>query len=171
VEDLPRAGEDPEVSLTTIAGIDNRMRRRFRGNKKMPKIGYGSDNATKFFLPNGLKKFVVHNAKDLDVLLMNNRTFCGEIAHNVSSRVSPPLLRKEPKSSSAPSRFASSSPTLAAKSEPRRRSRTPDVTLFKYKILRQYPAMEGRSITIYGMNSNVDAWLGCRRYARHKDKS
>jgi ribosomal protein L32E len=63
------------------------MRRRFRGNKKMPKIGYGSDNATKFFLPNGLKKFVVHNAKDLDVLLMNNRTFCGEIAHNVSSRV------------------------------------------------------------------------------------
>lgn len=63
------------------------MRRRFRGNKKMPKIGYGSDNATKFFLPNGLKKFVVHNAQDLNVLLMNNRTFCGEIAHNVSSRV------------------------------------------------------------------------------------
>ncbi len=53
----------------------------------MPKIGYGSDNATKYYLPNGLKKFVVHNAKDLDVLLMNNRTFCGEIAHNVSSRV------------------------------------------------------------------------------------
>lgn len=53
----------------------------------MPKIGYGSDNTTKFFLPNGLKKFVVHNAKDLDVLLMNNRTFCGEIAHNVSARV------------------------------------------------------------------------------------
>jgi large subunit ribosomal protein L32e len=53
----------------------------------MPKIGYGSDNATKFFLPNGLKKFVVHNAEDLNVLLMNNRTFCAEIAHNVSSRV------------------------------------------------------------------------------------
>jgi large subunit ribosomal protein L32e len=53
----------------------------------MPKIGYGSDNATKFFLPNGLKKFVVHNAQDLNVLLMNNRTFCAEIAHNVSSRV------------------------------------------------------------------------------------
>lgn len=52
----------------------------------MPKIGYGSDNTTKFYLPNGLKKFVVHNVKDLDVLLMNNRTFCAEIAHNVSSR-------------------------------------------------------------------------------------
>lgn len=71
------------------------MRRRFRGNKKMPKIGYGSDNTTKFFLPNGLKKFVVHNTKDLDVLLMNNRTFCAEIAHNVSSRVLLPSPRKE----------------------------------------------------------------------------
>ncbi len=78
----------------THSGIDNRMRRRFRGNKKMPKIGYGSDNATKFYLPNGLKKFVVHNAADLNVLLMNNRTFCAEIAHNVSSRVLINLLQK-----------------------------------------------------------------------------
>ncbi len=52
----------------------------------MPKVGYGSDRTTKFYLPNGLKKFVVHNSKDLDVLLMNNRTFCGEIAHNVSAK-------------------------------------------------------------------------------------
>jgi large subunit ribosomal protein L32e len=62
------------------------MRRRFRGNKKMPKVGYGSDIKTKYYLPNGLKKFVVNNVKDLDVLLMNNRTFCAEIAHNVSAK-------------------------------------------------------------------------------------
>jgi len=62
----------------------------------MPKIGYGSDNTTKYYLPNGLKKFVVHNAKDLDVLLMNNRTFCAEIAHNVSSRVPWILVRNVP---------------------------------------------------------------------------
>ena len=68
-------------------GIDNRMRRKFRGNRPMPKIGYGSDSKTRYFLPNRLKKFVVRNIKDLDVLLMNNRTFCGEIAHNVSARV------------------------------------------------------------------------------------
>jgi large subunit ribosomal protein L32e len=53
----------------------------------MPKIGYGNDKKTRFHLPNGLRKFVVRNVSDLDVLLMNNRTFCAEIAHNVSARV------------------------------------------------------------------------------------
>ncbi len=52
----------------------------------MPKVGYGSDLKTKYYLPNGLKKFVVNNVKDLDVLLMNNRSFCAEIAHNVSAK-------------------------------------------------------------------------------------
>ena len=75
------------VHAFAIKGIDNRMRRRFRGNKKMPKIGYGSDRTTRYYLPNGLKKFIVKNVKDLDVLLMNNRTYCAEIAHNVSTRV------------------------------------------------------------------------------------
>jgi large subunit ribosomal protein L32e len=28
-------------------GIDNRMRRRFRGNKPMAKIGYGNDKSTR----------------------------------------------------------------------------------------------------------------------------
>ena len=60
----------------------------------MPKIGYGSDNTTKFYLPNGLKKFVVHNVADLNVLLMNNRTFCAEIAHNVSSRKRAQIVKR-----------------------------------------------------------------------------
>ncbi len=95
----------------------------------MPKIGYGSDNTTKFFLPNGLKKFVVHNVKDLDVLLMNNRTFCAEIAHNVSSRVLLLTLRKEPSLSSVPSRSVSRLPTLVERSEPKKRSKRHDVHL------------------------------------------
>jgi len=29
---------------------------------------------------------VVRNLAELELLLMNNRTFCGEIAHNLSAR-------------------------------------------------------------------------------------
>ena len=52
----------------------------------MPNIGYGSAKKTRHLLPNGFLKFVVHNVKDLDLLLMHNRKYCAEIAHNVSSR-------------------------------------------------------------------------------------
>ncbi|KAI8906878.1 ribosomal protein L32e [Gorgonomyces haynaldii] len=52
----------------------------------MPKIGYGSNKATRHLLPNGFKKFLVSNVQDLDLLLMHNRVFAAEIAHNVSSR-------------------------------------------------------------------------------------
>ncbi|KAI8495570.1 PREDICTED: 60S ribosomal protein L32-like [Branchiostoma belcheri] len=67
-------------------GIDNRVRRRFKGQYLMPNIGYGSAKKTRHLLPSGFKKFLVHNVTDLEVLLMQNRTFCAEIAHNVSSR-------------------------------------------------------------------------------------
>lgn len=67
-------------------GIDCRVRRRFRGNKKMPKCGYGSDKKTKFILPNGFKKMTITNLKDLEALFMNNRVFCGEICSNLSAR-------------------------------------------------------------------------------------
>ena len=37
-------------------------------------------------LPNGFYKFVVHNVKELEVLMMQNRKYAAAIAHNVSSR-------------------------------------------------------------------------------------
>src|SRR5690349_21033072 len=52
----------------------------------MPKIGYGSNSKTRHLLPNGFKKFLVNNVRDLELLLMHNRVFAAEIAHNVSSR-------------------------------------------------------------------------------------
>ena len=37
-------------------------------------------------MPSGHKAFLVHNVRDLDLLLMHNRTYAAEISHNVSSR-------------------------------------------------------------------------------------
>lgn len=37
-------------------------------------------------MPDGFKKFVIHNVKELEVLLMANKSYAAEIAHNVSSK-------------------------------------------------------------------------------------
>ncbi|KAJ3048145.1 60S ribosomal protein L32 [Rhizophlyctis rosea] len=75
-------------------GIDNRVRRRFKGQIAMPKIGYGSNSKTRHLLPNGFKKFLVNNVRDLELLLMHNRVFAAEIAHNVSARKRVAILER-----------------------------------------------------------------------------
>lgn len=52
----------------------------------MPSIGFGSNKKTRHMMPSGHKAFLVNNTKDVELLLMHNRTFAAEIAHNVSSR-------------------------------------------------------------------------------------
>ncbi|KAG5622222.1 hypothetical protein H5410_007440 [Solanum commersonii] len=53
------------------------------------------DKKTRHYLPNGFKKFVVHNASELDILLMHNRTSCAEIAQNVSTRKRKGIVERE----------------------------------------------------------------------------
>ncbi len=36
-------------------------------------------------LPSGFKKFLIRSEKDIELLLMNNRTYCGEIAQNIAA--------------------------------------------------------------------------------------
>eukprot|EP01055_Gregarina_sp_Pseudo9_P003293 Gregarina_sp_Pseudo_9__3292@NODE_3473_length_638_cov_463_223706_g3171_i0_p1_GENE_NODE_3473_length_638_cov_463_223706_g3171_i0NODE_3473_length_638_cov_463_223706_g3171_i0_p1_ORF_typecomplete_len138_score23_81Ribosomal_L32e/PF01655_18/1_4e48_NODE_3473_length_638_cov_463_223706_g3171_i088501 len=67
-------------------GIDNRVRRRYRGTLRMPKIGYGSPKATRDVLPCGYRKFVIRKVEDLDMLLMHSKAICAEIFHGVSAK-------------------------------------------------------------------------------------
>merc|ERR1712018_355366 len=67
-------------------GIDNRVRRKFKGMYLMPNIGYGSAKTTKHMLPIGFRKVLVRNIKELEVLMMQNKKFCAEIAHGVSAK-------------------------------------------------------------------------------------
>ena len=66
-------------------GIDCVMRRQFRGNKPMVKVGYGNNKKYRDILPNGFKKLLIRNEQDIELLLMNNRTYCGELAANLSA--------------------------------------------------------------------------------------
>merc|ERR1711872_463972 len=67
-------------------GIDNIVRRRFKGQYLMPSIGYGSNKKTKHVCPDGFKHFRIRNVDELEVLLMMNRQYAAVIAGNVSSR-------------------------------------------------------------------------------------
>ncbi|XHG04380.1 60S ribosomal protein L32, variant 3 [Aspergillus wentii] len=44
----------------------------------MPSIGYGSNKKTKHMAPSGHKAFLVQNPKDVELLLMHNRTYAAE---------------------------------------------------------------------------------------------
>ncbi|KAF9044759.1 60S ribosomal protein L32 [Hymenopellis radicata] len=70
-------------------GIDNRVRRRFKGQTPMPK-----QQEDETLAANGLKKFLVNNVRELDLLLMHNKTFAAEIAHNISSRNRTTILER-----------------------------------------------------------------------------
>ena len=84
----------PGASWRKPHGIDNRARRRYKGNLKLPSAGYGTNKKTRHVLPNGFKKVLVSNAKELEVLLMHNRTYCAEIANSVSKRVRKAMVER-----------------------------------------------------------------------------
>ncbi len=53
----------------------------------MPKIGLRQNKKTRYQLAGGFKKLLIRNVKDIELLLMNNRTYAAEIAQNISAKV------------------------------------------------------------------------------------
>ena len=51
----------------------------------MPRIGNKQDKKTRHTLPNGFKKLLITQESDIELLLMNNGTYCGEIAQGISA--------------------------------------------------------------------------------------
>jgi hypothetical protein len=66
--------------------MESRVRMRFNGTEPHPNIGYGSNKKTRHLLPNGYLKFTVNNVAELELLMMHNKQYAAEIAHNVSGR-------------------------------------------------------------------------------------
>merc|ERR1712083_334304 len=75
-------------------GIDNRVRRKFKGMYLMPNIGYGSSKTTRHMMPSGFRKVLIHNVKELEVLMMQNKVYCAEIARGVSSKNRKALIER-----------------------------------------------------------------------------
>ena len=75
-------------------GIDCRVRRQFKGNKPLVKVGYKNANKTRHVLPNGFKKLLIRNVQEVELLLMNNRVYCGEIAQNLSLRKREKIVKR-----------------------------------------------------------------------------
>ncbi len=75
-------------------GIDSGFRRKMRGYPDILGIGYGTNKQTRHVLPNGFRKFLVRKVEDLELLLMNNRSFCGEIAKTLSLRNKDAIVRR-----------------------------------------------------------------------------
>ena len=75
-------------------GIDCRVRRRYRGVLRCPKIGYGSNKKTRNLLQNYKLKYVVNNLKELECLLMNNEKYAVEIGATVGAALRTEILKR-----------------------------------------------------------------------------
>lgn len=75
-------------------GLDNRARRRFKGNILLPQVGYGTNKKTRNALPDGFYKVRVSNVKELEGLMMQNRKFSAEIAGSVGARVRKAIVKR-----------------------------------------------------------------------------
>ncbi|KAL9645539.1 hypothetical protein ABK040_000603 [Willaertia magna] len=68
-------------------GIDNPMRRHYRGHGAMVSVGFRSDRRVRFHdKQTKLVPYVVNNVKDLEVLLLHSDKYAALIAHRTGAK-------------------------------------------------------------------------------------
>ena len=65
----------------------------FTGMPAHHNIGFKSNKRMKHIHPDGKLHFLVHNVDELNVLLMQNRTYAAEIGHAVGARKREEIVR------------------------------------------------------------------------------
>ena len=78
-------------------GIDNRVRRKFKGMYLMPNIGYGSAKETRHMLPTGFRKVLVHNVKVSfsDVAINKDRILLESLSESINGVLSISRIRRK----------------------------------------------------------------------------
>lgn len=75
-------------------GIDNKVRRKFKGVTKMPSKGYKTENVIKHLTPEGYRKVMISNIKELEPLKSLNTFYCAEIRHAIGAKKRMEIIAK-----------------------------------------------------------------------------
>lgn len=86
VEDIPEVdgGTRRPIFQTWTSKPSPTFVNQHQGQFLIPlQIGYGSNKKTRHMMPSGHKAFLVNNVRDVDLLLMHNRTFAAEYVRSM----------------------------------------------------------------------------------------
>nr|WCZ58424.1 60S ribosomal protein L32 [Paratrimastix eleionoma] len=75
-------------------GIDSRVRRQYKGAKRMVSIGYGTDAEHRFQAPNGKHLFHISNLRDVELMTMHTQDYMGEIAACIGARLRKDIVKR-----------------------------------------------------------------------------
>ena len=70
------------------------MRRRFKGQPAMPRIGYRTDKRYRYRGNDGKYRVNVNNVSDLEMLMMQRHRMAAVISHNVSFRKRKAIVKR-----------------------------------------------------------------------------